>query len=64
MTDSSTPTPAPSSGRWVDDDGTIWWEFGAGEAMEPAEALQNYTDNQQFDAAYAALAALINGDFP
>lgn len=51
-------------GRWVLDDGTVWWEFGAGEAMEPETALHNHVDNQQFDAAYEALAALINGDWP
>jgi hypothetical protein len=66
------PTPAPTrqqvrEGRWVNDqaegeESTIWWEFGAGEAMEPEQALRNHADNQQFEAAYRALVALINGD--
>jgi hypothetical protein len=48
-------------GHWVIDDGTvIWWEFGSGEAMEPQEALRNHPDNQQFDAAYDALVALLS----
>lgn len=57
------------SGRWTIDPGyrdfpsTIWWEYGTGEAMEPEEALRNHTDNDQFEAAYDALAALINGDW-
>ncbi len=33
------------SGRWVNDGGegediTIWWEFGAGEALAPEMALR------------------------
>jgi hypothetical protein len=53
------PREQEPAGRWVVDDGpTIWWEFGTGEAMEPEQALRNHVDNQQFEAAYDALAAL------
>ncbi len=54
--------PESTRGRWVVDEGVIWWEFGAGESMEPDEALRNHIDNQQHDAAYEAFRALINGD--
>jgi hypothetical protein len=45
----------------VDDDGTLWFLFGAGEALEPWEALPGTHGAQvaqpQFDAAYDALVA-------
>ena len=49
-----------STGRWVLDEGTIWFEVEHGGALEPEKALRNHVDNQYFDDAYDALAELIN----
>jgi hypothetical protein len=64
--------PAPTTARWtvdrdgrwtVDRDGdadTLWWTFGASEALEPWEALDASDPlNDQFTPAYDALVALV-----
>jgi hypothetical protein len=56
-------SPEPTRGRWVDDEGTIWWEYGSDppQVMTP-ERIFGDEDVDQYADAHEAFRALINGD--